>query len=51
LTRKPSPFVSGSPYHYSTCYRSSGRSKMFKLRSGLGWGFRAYARIPLIGAL
>ncbi len=47
--RKPSPFVSGSPYHYNTCYRSSGRSRMFKLRLGLG--FQTYARIPLFGAL
>jgi hypothetical protein len=50
-SRKPSPFVSGSSYHYSTCYRSAGRSRMFKLRLGLGWGFRAYARILLFGAL
>ena len=47
--RKPSPFVSGSPFHYNTCYRSSGRSRMFKLRLGLG--FQTYARIPLLGAL
>jgi hypothetical protein len=31
---KPSPFVSGSLHHYSTCYRSSGRSRMFKLMLG-----------------
>ena len=37
------------PYHYNTCYRSSGRSRMFKLRLGLG--FQTYARIPLLGAL
>jgi hypothetical protein len=28
----------------------SGCSKMFKLRLGLGQGFRAHARIPLFGA-
>jgi hypothetical protein len=49
--RKLSPFVSGSYYHYSTCYRSSGRWRMFKLRLGLGRGFRTYARITLCGAL
>ena len=37
------------PYHSITCYRSSGRSRMFKLRLGLG--FQTYARIPLLGAL
>ena len=47
-SRKPSPF---SPYHYSTCYRSSGRSRMFKLRFGRGLGSQAYARIPLFGDL
>jgi hypothetical protein len=30
ISSKPSPFVSGSPCHYSTCYRSSGRPRMFK---------------------
>jgi hypothetical protein len=27
-SRKPSAFVSGSTFHYNTCYRASGRSKM-----------------------
>jgi hypothetical protein len=45
-SRKPSPVVSGSPYHYSSCYRSSGRSRMFKLRLGWNRGFEPIRESP-----
>jgi hypothetical protein len=44
---RKSPLVSGSPCLDNTCCRSSGRSRMFKLGFGLGWGFGPLQESPL----